>query len=432
MKNTMFVALTGFFFLIVRCSGYMWSTDYNDNSNTINSKNDGQVIKSREPIQRKKSNTIIWACLNDACRKGDAKKAEEILRHAFDSFEEGKTDQKPDMQAYSMLINAWSNSGLAVAPHRAEMILIKMLEEYECGKLDSKPDTVCYSTIINCWAKSKQKHAPERAEAILRNMKEQYEIFGNVQLRPNAITYSAVMDAYAQCGNIERVEALLLEMYNEYTNGNALLRPGIVCYNILLNAWSKLKSPISAERAEDILLTMNEQYESGRFHVKPDAISYACVIDCWSKKSRNDKNAAQRAERLLRIMQDEYKKYAKGKSNSEILKPTVRHYNSVIVAWSYSRHYKAVERAESLLHEMLLLSSENQAAEYELKNNIVPNIRTYNGVLFTIANSKLPDQIQRAADIIHQMNINGIIPDKYTRKAVAKYTYRITKRTTRL
>jgi hypothetical protein len=41
--------------------------------------------------------------------------------------------------------------------------------------------------------------------------------------------------------------------------------------------------------------------------------------------------------------------------------------------------------------------------------------------LFAIASSKLPDQAQRAAIVVEKMNANGVVPDDFTRRAVAKY-----------
>jgi hypothetical protein len=53
--------------------------------------------------------------------------------------------------------------------------------------------------------------------------------------------------------------------------------------------------------------------------------------------------------------------------------------------------------------------------------NVAPNVRIYNHVLSAIASSGLPDDIQRASNIIKIMKDNDISPDEYTRKAMAEF-----------
>jgi pentatricopeptide repeat protein len=49
-------------------------------------------------------------------------------------------------------------------------------------------------------------------------------------------------------------------------------------------------------------------------------------------------------------------------------------------------------------------------------------IHSYNDVLSAITKSGLPDDEQRAWKIIKRMKENGISPDKFTRKALEKFT----------
>jgi hypothetical protein len=53
------------------------------------------------------------------------------------------------------------------APYKAEALLQKMQDLYESGNHDVKPNTISFSSVITAWARSNDKVAAERAEVIL-------------------------------------------------------------------------------------------------------------------------------------------------------------------------------------------------------------------------------------------------------------------------
>uniref|UniRef100_A0A7R9ZIJ2 Pentacotripeptide-repeat region of PRORP domain-containing protein n=1 Tax=Craspedostauros australis TaxID=1486917 RepID=A0A7R9ZIJ2_9STRA len=125
-------------------------------------------------------------------------------------------------------------------------------------------------------------------------------------------------------------------------------------------------------------------------------------IDCLAKSNRTD--AAEQAETVLRTMKQKYE------AGEKQLKPTVVTYSAVIVAWSRTRNNpNAVPRVEALLEEMKSAQS------------LSPDVQSINGVLRTIAYSKLPDKLQRTEKVIQWMKESGLRPDHHTKQAVAKY-----------
>ena len=71
---------------------------------------------------------------------------------------------------------------------------------------------------------------------ILESMLNHYQN-GNEKVRPNMITYNSVLDAYARNGDIKGALEIWDLMNNDYLSGNLSAEPNIPSYNTLINAW---------------------------------------------------------------------------------------------------------------------------------------------------------------------------------------------------
>lgn len=95
-------------------------------------------------------------------------------------------------------------------------------------------------------AKSGGKEAAEEAEELLNQMHETSSA-GNRDVRPNVVTYGAVIDAYAKSGErgaAARADSLLAKMIHLYQMdpiANAELRPNTYVFNTVINAHAKSK-----------------------------------------------------------------------------------------------------------------------------------------------------------------------------------------------
>ncbi len=69
----------------------------------------------------------------------------------------------------------------------AKNLLQMMHKLYEAGNEDVKPNVVTYGAVIDSWAKSGDPRAAERADNILANMikMHQSDPINNANLRPN-------------------------------------------------------------------------------------------------------------------------------------------------------------------------------------------------------------------------------------------------------
>lgn len=125
------------------------------------------------------------------------------------------------------------------------------------------------------------------------------------------------------------------------------------------------------QAAEDVLDTVQE-----RFNVRPDVLSYNIVIDAWAKSNVHD--AANRAEELLDILERRYRGLA----------PDSYTYTSVINAIDRSRHVKARGSwAEDIMNRMKEMHTKGLVEQ--------PTTAVYNALLNCLVRSGENGAIER-------------------------------------
>lgn len=178
------------------------------------------------------------------------------------------------------------------------------------------------------------------------------------------------MDAWAKSGGgrkaAERAEEILEWMDRLYKSGNYCVRPDTITFNAVLDAWARSGDRMAAHRAEQILDHMDELYRAGNQGVKPDTYTYNTLINAHAKSS--EKGSAARAEHVLQVMKQ---RYLDGDGD---FKPNTRTHTSVIDAWAKSGEKGAARRAEQLLNGMI--TSFEESGDHDSK----PNVHTANAV----------------------------------------------------
>ena len=112
------------------------------------------------------------------------------------------------------------------------------------------------------------------------------------------------------------------------------VKPDVMVYNGVMNAYANSASLEGARRAESILLGMlGESRDLGDFPIVdgilPNAITFNTAINAWAKSG--DAMAGKRAERLVDIME------------SCNLRPNTITFNALMNAWSQSNDTRAGE-----------------------------------------------------------------------------------------
>uniref|UniRef100_A0A7S4VJ51 Uncharacterized protein n=1 Tax=Ditylum brightwellii TaxID=49249 RepID=A0A7S4VJ51_9STRA len=133
-------------------------------------------------------------------------------------------------------VDAWAKTNSVQGALKAEQILRRVLQEREDNSSTKKrkkrrediyPSFVMYTMTIDGWARSIGSHdsdeegskgesdtaAAKRAEQILKGMQEAYES-GDETVKPNVITFNAVINAWAKCRHEESPQQVSQKLDN--------------------------------------------------------------------------------------------------------------------------------------------------------------------------------------------------------------------------
>jgi pentatricopeptide repeat protein len=180
-------------------------------------------------------------------------------------------------------LDAWAKSGEGeAAAERAEAILEWMDRLNKSGNGDVKPDTITFNAVIDAWARSGCKRGPQRAEQILNHMDELYH-GGNIDVKPDTYTYNTLINALAKSGDggsAARAEEILKIMEDKYSKGDTSYKPNTRSHTSVIDAWAKSGEPGAARRAEMILTNLRNLYEAeGDPDIKPNVYTANAVMN---------------------------------------------------------------------------------------------------------------------------------------------------------
>ena len=296
-------------------------------------------------------------------------RAEALLREMERRYgETGDPDVRPDTIAYTSIIRAWTKgrgggrggrSGDAgrMGAERAEQLLLNLEAQYEAtGVEDVKPDAVAYGTVINAWAESGARGSAERAASLLRRMSNLHKSTGDNDIKPDAVAYTAVIKAMVAAGrrgeagsedNAERVLRRMERLYEE--TGDEDIRPDVVTYGTVIDAWAECSKPGGAGRAVALLRVMEEMHARGDGNVRPNAVSCTSVIKAFVNDPEVSGNEASAfSEELLAIMMSQCLE-----EGDVMLRPTERTFQWARIAAESGGDAEAVERIESMRCEII-------------------------------------------------------------------------------
>lgn len=276
--------------------------------------------------------------INAYAQQGNFEGAMKVFKMQLRDFKrESNTDAKPNLRTFNTVINACSKSDGRGVPETAEKLLETVSLWHSRGDLEEGPDIFTYSGVINCWSKSSRPEAPQRALGILKAIILKHDETRDDSIRPDTITYSTVMDAYARRGNVEGANQVFQTMKDDFRSGNKRAKPNVRSYSILIDARAKSESASAPIEAESLLKEMIDLYIQGKLDEGPDCFSYTGVINCWSKSNRPE--APQRVLDILKTMVSEYKE-----GGNEKIRPNKITYSTVMDAYARQRDVEGANR----------------------------------------------------------------------------------------
>jgi hypothetical protein len=297
--------------------------------------------------------------------QGNARKAEAMLEEMKGRYEEtGSTDYKPVGKVCAAVVKALSRCQERSAPDRAEAILKEMLRRYEKdGDTEWLPSEHCYTSVIAIWAKSGRPDGATKAQAVFDSM---------TGVRPSIFHYGALIHAWIKAGSIDRAEAILRSMVDDYKQGNEAAKPDSKAFLELSGALSRTGA---TERGDSLLKLMGE------------SIPLDILRILSTRKRTGD---AEHAESILRQLQ------AACDAGESTVKLTREHYNAAITALSHSKGNQAATRADALLAEMLHRYDKGDQDK-------VPSEHAFTSVITSWGRSRKKGSGQRAQAVFDSM-----------------------------
>jgi pentatricopeptide repeat protein len=283
-------------------------------------------------------NTVVYSQVFQILSNNSRQHSNAAARRAIKLLEEMKQQQEtnpqvqPDASTYAYFVNTLTKSRIPNAAQLATEVLQTVERGYDAGDDGLKPTKLLYSAVLQAYAKSASRHGAELAEQLLQRTQYLYQTKGKLYAKPNTLYYNAVMDAHARSrGGLEaalRAEALLMELETKYrARDDPELAPTTRSFNAVLLAWKNANTADAPQRAEALLKRMNERYKRGDANCRPDRVTINSIIGVWAKSS--DGAAPARAEVFLRFMEQLYHE-----AGDMSLKPDRYSFNSVIDAYA--------------------------------------------------------------------------------------------------
>jgi pentatricopeptide repeat protein len=306
---------------------------------------------------------------------------------------------RPGHDTLSTLLKAWSNTpSIKADDYRAEVVLRKIHELQKSTGIVA--NVACYNIVLGCLAKSESMKSCQIGEDLLLEMErlsreESGGVSNRASVRPDLVSYTTVIHAYAKLGEAHKAEMVLERLVKEYvrrgTKG-ACLKPSTKTFNTTLRAWAEharrtSSSPEAPTRCEALLERMKRLHATSNAPVKPDVQSYNHLLDCWGHSGIHGS-----VTRALAILEEMIA------SNDNDISPDTVSYNTVIAAMSRTGDF---ERAESLLNSMY--DKYQHLHSLGVPSLAKPNLISWNSLMAAYSKSKRPEALVRAEAAIEKM-----------------------------
>lgn len=298
-------------------------------------------------------------------RNGSPEEAEALL---LEKVKEGVAGEDYDTLSFNLVLNAWARQRSKESARRADTLLQVLLQIPQI-----RVDGYSYSAVLNALAKSKgRRQAALRAEELLYQMEHSIKVTTD-------FCYNAVIDCWSvsDCEDAGRRAQRWLTRLEE--RGPS---PTRISYNSCIKAWARTKD--GAPQAHQLLMKM----KSLGGDLSPDKISYSTCIDAWCRSTANVTVAAEKAEALLKQMEND--------SENDDMRPDVVAYTSVL--YCFAQAGVDSRRAMALVDRMQRYAKEE------------PNTTFLNTLIHFFAKSK---KIGQAETLLNSMKSREMA-DRFT------------------
>lgn len=314
----------------------------------------------------------------------------------------------PDVKSYNIVMDVFAKFALV---EDAKSLFDEMMSVSRNGQPQCRPETISYNILLLAHANAAviKETAANDARDLFEEMFYMYSETANPDLKPDVVSYSTLLSAYANAASInpsfaEEAEKFLYRMM-ELSNVNPYEweRPNEICFNCVINAWSRSGVRDAAGRASQILIELQKFKGKEEFGVE----NATALLSAYS--------TPEEAEAILDKMFDAAKDV--GDLTMMPNSITCTAYINCLAKYVANRlegdNGETILKAEALLKRMIDLYS-NGASDAK------PSKITYNALINVIAKSNCEDSGQRAEkylDLLENEYLAGdetMKPDNFT------------------
>lgn len=365
----------------------------------------------------------------------------------------------PDAKSFNIVLDGYSKLGMVDETKDLFQMMQTLSSSssspnpYFQKQSQCRPDKISYNTLLFAHANvnTRQFQNAQSAAGILEDMIQLYNATNDIDLKPDAISFSIVISAFANASpysqdapyQAEHIFDTMNEMYRSslVENGGDEewidLKPNHMCYTSLISAWSRSRSPEAVDRSAAIMASMQMQKDGdGYYHLSgleddrmmmdvdgeqaenvmnkmlsmsesstikgdehdsrmPSTITFVALLDglaqsAGRKVGGDGGEAALRCENIIKKMEDLYES-----GNNDRIRPNTPIYNALINAWAKSKREDAGEKAE----EWLEIMKEKHLSGYGSVSDVD------NGG--SSGSSVKPDKISFSSTIMAYANVNN-------------------------
>ena len=259
----------------------------------------------------------------------------------------------------------------------AEKVLDRSFQLFkENGMRECRPSTQFWNVVLRSWTYSNRKEAPQKSEDLLEKML-------SFQVKLNPETYLHLITVWSNTNSLKgakRAEELLWRMFDEYQQGDKSVAPNHENFRNVLIAWSKSGSHEASQHADELVNAMLDCQRDGHFEDTADLVpALNTAIQCHAlAKSRA---GAKKAQAIMSRMEG-------------LNRPNYITYLNLIKCWA---QVGGIDEVEALIKRMNKLV---QTGRKDLR----PDCVIMTAAISACAKSRAENKLERAEDILHQMN----------------------------
>lgn len=298
---------------------------------------------------------------------------------------------RPQTSTYNYLINVYaSRVGEYGIGQKAEDILLGMAQKNNEGEgvVGIDPDTYTFNVVLKAWLNSGEGgfESARRAESILRLMAK-LQRAGHNYVRPDAVSFSTCLQAYANAGGgeevVESVEGLL-KLIEETSPSKDVTRCFESAVRIILNSGTQDAS----KRVSRVIQQVDKLREDNYLTFREDFDPRLVLLDA---PGRDKKDAGKEAEIMCRDMIHYIRKSCDGSldGNSSVK------FGKLIKTILYSGQVNSLERVDQLIAEMESTTRKGGVS--------VCDATHYNMLIGAYSKSKAKDAAEKSYNLLKRM-----------------------------